>query len=356
MGIHEWVGSLPEALDTQVRERGSRFSAGERQLVALGRAFLADPGIVVLDEATSNLDPETEAHVEGALWVLLAGRTAVVIAHRLRSAERADRVVMIDDRRIIADGRHTDLARDHPAYRHLVAVWARRRRLTCGYSHEMSDPTSPRVTVRRLPERGVYDRATIDAILDEALFCHVGFVRDGGPMVIPTIHARLGDTLYLHGSPASRMLRSMRAGNEVCVTVTLVDGLVMARAPFHSSLNYRSVVLLGVPRIVEDDAERRAAFEALTEHVAPGRWADSRQPTDKEFRATLVVAVPIGDASAKVRTGPPADDEDDYGLPIWAGVVPLRTVAGSPVADPRLADGVPVPNYLRRYERPDSRP
>ncbi|CAN5288009.1 MAG: pyridoxamine 5'-phosphate oxidase family protein [Acidimicrobiia bacterium] len=216
----------------------------------------------------------------------------------------------------------------------------------------MAEPSAPRTTVRRLAERGVYDRAAIDAVLDEALICHVGFVVEGGPVVIPTIHARSGDLLYLHGSPASRMLRSMRAGDEVCVAVTLVDGLVMARAPFHSSMNYRSVVLFGEPRIVDDPDELWEAFTVLTEHVAPGRWADSRLPNQKEIRGTLVAAVPIDQASAKIRTGPPGDDEEDYDLPIWAGVVPLRLEAGAPIPDPRLAPGIGPPPYLTGYRRP----
>ncbi|MET0831624.1 MAG: pyridoxamine 5'-phosphate oxidase family protein, partial [Acidimicrobiia bacterium] len=185
----------------------------------------------------------------------------------------------------------------------------------------MATPPTSRTEVRRLAERGSYERSVIDAVLDEALICHVGFVHDGGPVVIPTIHARAGDTLYLHGSPASRMLRSMRSGDEICVTVTLVDGLVMARAPFHSSMNYRSVVVFGEPRLVEEPDEKWAAFAVLTEHVCPGRWADSRLPNDKEIKGTLVAAVTIDEASAKVRTGPPGDDEEDYDLPIWAGVV-----------------------------------
>ena len=216
----------------------------------------------------------------------------------------------------------------------------------------MSTPSSPRVEVRRLAERGAYERAVIDAILDEALICHVGFVHEGGPVVIPTIHARAGDILYLHGSPASRMLRSMRSGDEICVTVTLVDGLVMARAPFHSSMNYRSVVVFGEPRLVEDREEKWLAFEALTEHVSPGRWADSRLPNDKEIKGTLVAAVTIDEASAKVRTGPPGDDEEDYELPIWAGVVPLRLEPGELVPDPRLAAGIDPPGYLTGYRRP----
>jgi len=208
---------------------------------------------------------------------------------------------------------------------------------------------SDRTTVRRLAERGVYDREVIDAILDEALYCHVGVVVDGGPVVIPTIHARSGDTLYLHGSPANRMLRSMRSGEQVCVTVTVLDGIVLARAPFSSSMNYRSVVLFGTPRPVTSADEKREAFRALTEHVTPGRWADSRLPNDREEKATLVVAIPIAEASAKVRTGPPHDDEDDYDLPIWAGIIPLRMVAGEPIPDPARVSDLPVPSYLVGY-------
>lgn len=210
---------------------------------------------------------------------------------------------------------------------------------------------SDRTTVRRLAERAVYDRGEIESILDEALECHVGFVVDGKPVVIPTLHARDGDTVYLHGSPASRMLRSMRSDVDICITVTLVDGIVLARAPFHSSLNYRSVVMFGTPRIVEAVDEKVRAFEVLTEHVTPGRWADCRRPTPKEIRGTLVAALSLTEASAKVRAGPPKDDEDDYRLPLWAGIVPLRMQAGEPVADPRLIDGVDVPRYLEGYER-----
>lgn len=215
----------------------------------------------------------------------------------------------------------------------------------------MTNPPSTRTEVRRLDERGAYDRATIDRILDEALVCHVGFVADGFPSVIPTLHARWGDILYLHGSPASRMLRSMRRDDEICVTVTLVDGIVLARAPFHSSMNYRSVVMYGVPRIVDDPAEKAEAFRVLTEHIAPGRWDDSRRSTEKEEKGTLVAALMIDEASAKVRTGPPGDDEADYALPIWAGVIPLRLEAGEPIPDPRLRDGIELPEYLRSYRR-----
>lgn len=210
----------------------------------------------------------------------------------------------------------------------------------------MGEPSSPRSEIRRLPERGIYDRAVIDAILDEALVCHVGMATDGGPLVIPMLHARDGDTLYLHGSPASRTLRAMRHDVEVCVAVTLLDGIALARAPFHSSVNYRSVVMFGRPRIVDDLAEKRRAFEALTEHVTPGRWEDCRRPNEKEEKGTLVAALAIDEASAKVRTGPPIDDDEDYDLPIWAGVIPLSLEAGAPVADPRLRHDVDLPPYL----------
>ncbi len=215
----------------------------------------------------------------------------------------------------------------------------------------MTTPPSKRTEVRRLPERGSYDRELINSILDEALICHVGFVHEGAPVVIPTIHARLDDTLYLHGSPASRMLRSMRSGAEISVNVTLVDGLVVARAAFHNSMNYRSVVVFGAPRIVDDPTEKWAALETITEHVVPGRWADSREMTDKEMKGTLVVALPLDEASAKTRTGGPGDDDEDYELPIWAGVIPLTTVPGEPVVDPLLTVEVPTPGYVAEYRR-----
>jgi hypothetical protein len=216
----------------------------------------------------------------------------------------------------------------------------------------MSDAPSQRSSVRRLPERASYDRDLIDAILDEALICHVGFVHDGSPVVIPTIHARIGDTLYFHGSPASRMLRGMHSGDEISVNVTLVDGLVLARSAFHHSMNYRSVVVFGPPRIVADDQEKWTALRAVTEHVAPGRWDDCRPMTDREFKGTLVAALPLGEASAKVRTGGPGDEEEDYDLPIWAGVIPLSVTAGEPIDDPLLRVDVPVPPYAIGYERP----
>ena len=216
----------------------------------------------------------------------------------------------------------------------------------------MSESTSSRTEVRRLAERASYDSEAIESILDEALICHVGFVSDDAPVVIPTIHARIGETLYLHGSPASRMLRSMRSGAEISVNVTLVDGLVVARAAFHNSMNYRSVVLFGAPRIVEDETEKWAALEAITEHVIPGRWAASRPMTDKELKGTLVAALPIDEASAKIRSGGPTDDAEDYELPIWAGVIPLGIRPAPPVTDPLLTVDVPVPDYVSDYHRP----
>lgn len=192
-------------------------------------------------------------------------------------------------------------------------------------------PTTPRTQVKRLPKRAVYDRAEIYAILDEGFICHVGFVVEGQPYVIPTGYARRGDELLLHGSAASRMLRTLRGSVDVCVTVTLVDGLVLARSAFHHSMNYRSVMILGKACVVSDPAEKMDALRCFTNHVVPGRWDEVRQPTEAELKQTEVLALPIEEASAKIRKGPPLDDEADMALPVWAGVVPLRTVAGDPV-------------------------
>jgi nitroimidazol reductase NimA-like FMN-containing flavoprotein (pyridoxamine 5'-phosphate oxidase superfamily) len=180
--------------------------------------------------------------------------------------------------------------------------------------------------VRREPERGRYDRETIDAILDEALYCHLAFEIDGQPYAIPTLHARVGDTLYVHGSAASRMLRHAASGFRVCVTVTLLDGLVLAKSVFNHSINYRSVVVLGEAQLVEGD-EKRGALHAFTEHVAPGRWDQARQPTDKELKATWILALPLTESSAKAREGPPKDEPEDEDLPVWAGVVPVHLAA-----------------------------
>ena len=199
---------------------------------------------------------------------------------------------------------------------------------------------SARTKVRRAPARGVYDRAAIDAILDEALVAHVGFVQGGQPYVIPTLQARIGDTVYIHGSSASRAIRNLGSGIPACLTVTLLDGLVLARSAFHHSINYRSVVVLGSCTPVEGPEEREAALHAFTERLVPGRWPEVRRPSAKELKGTRVLSMALDECSAKARSGPPVDDDGDYGLPVWAGVVPLQTVAGSPVADPKLADGI----------------
>jgi uncharacterized protein len=206
---------------------------------------------------------------------------------------------------------------------------------------------SARTTVKRHPERGDYERETIDAILDEALISHVGFVHDGRPAVIPTLHARVGDEVLLHGSAASRMLRTLSNGFDVCLTATLIDGLVLARSAFHHSMNYRSVVLYGKARPLTGDEQRERALEAFTEKLVPGRWTDVRWPTKKELKGTAVLALPIEEGSAKVRTGPPIDDDEDYELDAWAGVVPLRLTAFPAEPDPRLRDGIPQPSYVR---------
>ncbi len=209
---------------------------------------------------------------------------------------------------------------------------------------------TPETTVHRLPERARYDAATVHAIIDEALICHVGFIAQESPVVIPTIHWRDGDTLYFHGSPASGFLRNMKNGVRACVTVTLLDGLVMARSAFHHSMNYRSAVIFGTAREVTGD-EKLRALDLLVEHVCRGRSADVRPPNEVELRKTLVLGMPIEEASAKIRTGGPADDEEDYALDIWAGVIPLRLTPQSPIADDRLRNGIPVPEYAVNYRR-----
>ncbi|HYY02265.1 MAG TPA: pyridoxamine 5'-phosphate oxidase family protein [Gaiellaceae bacterium] len=209
---------------------------------------------------------------------------------------------------------------------------------------------SGRTTVKRHPERGAYDRASIDAILDEALICHVGFVHDGQPYVIPTIHARDGDTLYLHGSPGSRMLRNLKEGVDVCVTTTLLDGIVLARSVYHHSMNYRSVVVLGRAREVTDPARKLHAMECVVEHVVRGRWPEARRPSEGELKGTTILALPLEEASAKIRSGGPKDDEDDLGLPVWAGVIPLSVEPRPPIAD----NDLPVPAYAERYARASS--
>jgi nitroimidazol reductase NimA-like FMN-containing flavoprotein (pyridoxamine 5'-phosphate oxidase superfamily) len=211
-----------------------------------------------------------------------------------------------------------------------------------------------RTRVRRLPERGAYDRATVHAILDEGFLCHVGFVVDGQPYSLPTGYARVGETLYLHGSTGSRL--GLRPGMPVCVTVTLLDGLVLARAAFHHSFNYRSVMALGRTRLVTDREEKDAALTALVEHIVPGRGADVRPADGKELAATMVLAVPLEEVSAKVRGGDAKDDEEDYSLPVWAGVLPLALVPDRPVPDSRLDPAVTVPPYIAAWRREQRSP
>jgi uncharacterized protein len=215
----------------------------------------------------------------------------------------------------------------------------------------MSHLPTARTRVTREPHRAVYDRVAAYAILDEGFVCHMGFAVDGQPFVIPTSYGRRGDDLYVHGSSASRMLKGLQAGLPVCVTVTLVDGLVLARSIFNQSMNYRSVVVLGTALPVEDRAEKLAALEVVAEHILPGRWADVRQPSDIELKATTVVRLPIEEFSAKVRSGPPVDKEEDVGLDIWGGVVPLEIVARTPLPDDRTSLGRSAPAYVRPYVR-----
>ncbi len=204
----------------------------------------------------------------------------------------------------------------------------------------------------REPHRGVYDRETIYKILDEGLVCHVGFSADAQPFVIPTLYARVGDAIYFHGSAASRMLRGASTGVPVCITVTLTDGLVLARSVFNHSMNYRSVVALGNATLVEAADEKVEALHAFTEKILPGRWEDARQPNEKELKATSILKVPLTEVSAKVRSGPVQDDEEDYALPVWAGIVPLHLQARAPIRDERCDPAIPVPAYAASYRRP----
>ena len=215
-------------------------------------------------------------------------------------------------------------------------------------------PTA-RTRVKRLPKRASYDRDAIDSILDSALVCHVGFAIDGQPYVIPTLHVRIGDRLYIHGSAASRMLGNAAAGTPIAVTVTHIDGLVLARSAFHHSVNYRSVVILGAASLIVDQVEKFAVMKGLIDHVAPGRWDHIRHPNDKELAATSVLSIPIVEASAKIRSGDPLDDEADYALPIWSGQVPFATSTLTPVADARLDASTPMPAHVSEYRLPANR-
>ena len=208
---------------------------------------------------------------------------------------------------------------------------------------------SARNRVRRIPDRGQYNKDEIYPIVDQAMICHVGIVQDRQPFVIPTLHARRGDEILLHGASTSRLMKHVEAGEPVCITITHTDGIVLARSVFHHSINYRSAVLFGTGYLVTETDAKAAALKSFTERIMPGRWDDARQPTPNELKATSVVAVTIDSASAKVRVGPPGDDEEDYALPIWAGVVPLTQGVDAPVADPRLTDGIEVPGYISEY-------
>ena len=212
-------------------------------------------------------------------------------------------------------------------------------------------PRTQRTTLKRLPKRGSFDRRQINEILDEGLICHVGFVVNGQPFVIPTGYARVGDTLIIHGSQASRMLREVGQGIDVCITVTLIDGLVLARSAFHHSMNYRSVLIFGRANVIEERAAKLEALLALSEHMIPGRWKEAREPNEAELQQTTVLSLPIDEASAKIRTGPPLDDEEDYAMNVWAGVLPMQLATGDPIADPRLPPNIEVPDYVGSYRR-----
>jgi len=212
-----------------------------------------------------------------------------------------------------------------------------------------------RTRLRRLPKRGSFDREVVNAIIDSALICHVGFVHNNAPFVIPTLHVRIGDRLYVHGSAASRMLHTAAEGIPLCVTVTHIDGLILARSAFHHSINYRSAVILGTATEIEDDDEKTRVLQALVDHVVPERWQQARRPYPKELAATSVLGMQITEASAKVRTGFGADDEEDYAMPIWAGVIPVKMTIGAPVPDDRVMSGIGIPDYVAHYRLPDER-
>jgi hypothetical protein len=212
-------------------------------------------------------------------------------------------------------------------------------------------PATDRTRVVREPQRAVYDRETIHAILDEGIVCHVGFAIEGQPFVIPTMYARVGDTIYFHGSAASRMLRGASGGLSVCITVTLADGLVLARSVFNHSMNYRSVVALGNATLIDDPNEKLLALQAFTEKILKGRWNDARQPNEKELKATSILKLPLTEVSAKVRIGDVEDDAEDYALSVWAGIIPFRTVVDPPIRDSRCDPSIPTPAYAAQYKR-----
>jgi nitroimidazol reductase NimA-like FMN-containing flavoprotein (pyridoxamine 5'-phosphate oxidase superfamily) len=206
--------------------------------------------------------------------------------------------------------------------------------------------SAKRSKLNRIPSRGFYDTETVNKIIDKALYCHVSFVQDDQPFVIPAIHARAGNNLIIHGAKSSRMIKQIAAGNKLCVAITILDGLVLARSAFHHSMNYRSVVLFGKGKEIKIKQEKIAAFKAITDHLLPGRWEDARQPNEEELNASAVVSISIDEASAKIRSGPPKDDEEDYKLPVWAGVIPVSRVFDLPVNDPELGKDIRVPGYI----------
>ncbi len=212
-------------------------------------------------------------------------------------------------------------------------------------------PILPKNKIKRKPDRGHYDKETIYQILDEGLICHVGLIQDNSPLVIPMNYARQGDTILLHGAPGSRLLQAIKNGAEACVTVTLVDDLVLARSVLHHSMNYRSVVFFGRGTLVEEYNQKKEAFKTIVDHIIPGRWDDARQPSDKEIKQTYVVAIPINEASAKIRGGPVVDEEEDYALPVWAGLLPLGLNPAEPVSDERLDKNIQLPAYIKNYTR-----
>jgi len=212
-------------------------------------------------------------------------------------------------------------------------------------------PKTERNRVKRLPQRGFYDYETIYKILDEALICHVGFVDNQEPFVIPINFARMDDAIVLHGSKSSRLLKHIQAGNQICIEATIVDGIALARSAFNHSINFRSVVLFGTGQSIEDEEGKLAALEAVVEHLIPGRWSEARQPDHKELAATQVVSIKIDEASAKIRTGMPVDNEEDYDLPIWAGLLPMQTAILTPIRDERLKEDILLPDYVAHYSR-----
>jgi nitroimidazol reductase NimA-like FMN-containing flavoprotein (pyridoxamine 5'-phosphate oxidase superfamily) len=212
-------------------------------------------------------------------------------------------------------------------------------------------PITSKNKIKRKPDRGTYDQETIYKILDEGLICHVGLIQENSPIVIPMNYARHNDQILLHGAPASRLLQSIKSGTEVCITITLLDSLVLARSVMHHSMNYRSVVIFGKGFLVEDYDQKKEALKSIVEHIIPGRWDDARQPSEKEIKQTCVVSIPIDEASAKIRSGPVIDEEEDYDLRVWAGLLPMELMPGSVEADARLANNINIPDYLKNYKR-----